>query len=93
MPFLVHCCNLSYSDFNKPLSEPFQVVCLTYILFPLLQNYVLPWFQQRRQQEERLADIQSSVEQLETNIRDMVTSVNDSTKALRVSSLHPLHDN
>ncbi len=56
----------------------------TFFILSFLQRFVLPWFEGRGKQEERLTDIQSSVEQLETNIRDMVTSLNTSTNTLRV---------
>ncbi|XP_064385091.1 peroxisomal membrane protein PEX14-like [Halichondria panicea] len=54
-----------------------------YAVYQFVRRFVLPWFEGRGKQEQKLTDIQSSVEQLETNIRDMVTSLNTSTNTLR----------
>ena len=49
-----------------------------------MQHYLIPWWQSPREQEQRLIAIQSSVDQLQTSMTETVTSISQSTQAIRV---------
>lgn len=49
-----------------------------------LQNYVVPWFNSPRVQEQKLEDIRASIEQLQSTVSETMASLNETNSSIQV---------